>query len=201
MDNELHNRYGRARISSRQIDELIGISRGLAADGVINQTEVEFLQRWLEANVAISDEPVIRKLYVRVGEILSDGLADSDERTDLLDTLLRFADPRTEPAEMLKASTLPLSDPAPLLTFEGRRYCFTGTFDYGCRTACESAVSKRGAVAGSLTQKTDFLVIGAFATESWKHSAFGNKILKACEYQSKGIPIAIVSETHWAQHL
>ena len=33
MDNALLNRLGADRISSRQIDELIGIARGIAADG------------------------------------------------------------------------------------------------------------------------------------------------------------------------
>ena len=33
------------------------------------------------------------------------------------------------------------------------------------------------------------------------YAAFGNKILKATEMRDRGIPIAIVSETHWLQFL
>ena len=57
MDNALLNRLGADRISSCQIDELIGIARGIAADDLLNQTEVEFLHKWLVANVSISDQP------------------------------------------------------------------------------------------------------------------------------------------------
>ena len=34
----------------------------MAADGDINQAEAEFLQKWLAANVAISQQPLIRTL-------------------------------------------------------------------------------------------------------------------------------------------
>ena len=58
--DQFYNQVGNVRISSRQIDELIGIARGLTADGKINQTEIEFLQKWLAANSVISDQPVNR---------------------------------------------------------------------------------------------------------------------------------------------
>lgn len=52
-----YNRVSGERITSRQIDELIGIARGLIADDQINQSEVEFLRKWLAANAIISDQP------------------------------------------------------------------------------------------------------------------------------------------------
>lgn len=198
---DFHNRVGCDRITSRQIDELVGLARGIAADGVINQSEVEFLQKWLAANIAISDQPMIRRLYDRVNAIMADGIADAEECRDLLGTLNDFSNRDFELGEVLKATTLPLCDPAPVLRFDGRRYCFTGTFNYGGRRDCEDAIVARGGSAGSLTQKTDVLVIGVYATESWKHSSFGTKIVKAVDWRESGLPIAIVSEDHWARHL
>ena len=201
MNDEFYNRVNGDRISSRQVDELIGISRGMLADGHINQAEVAFLQKWLAANASISDQPLIRTLYRRVNEILSDSVFDDDEKAELFDTLNKFSNRDFELGEVLKPTTLPLCDPAPTLTFAGMRYTFTGTFNYGQRKYCEAAVADRGASAGSLTQKTDVLVIGAYASESWKHSSFGNKILQAVEWRSRAIPITIVSEEHWVKHL
>ncbi len=202
MSDALNNRLGGERISSRQIDELIGLARGVAADGHINQAEVEFLQKWLAGNVEITDQPLVRTLYRRVNEILSDGIVDEDEKAELLDTLNRFSSRDFELGEVLKATTLPLCEPAPTpLTFEGLRYTFTGTFNYGKRKQCEAAVIERGADVGSLTSATNVLVIGVYATDSWKHSSFGNKILKACEFRDKGRPISIVAEEHWTRHL
>jgi NAD-dependent DNA ligase len=198
---ELYNRYGRERICSRQIDELTGLARGLCADGELNQAEVEFLQTWLAANAGITANPVICQLYGRVAEVLADGVVDTSERQELLQTLQEFSGEEVELGETLKSTSLPLCDPAPTLTFPERTYCFTGTFSYGRRPKCEQAVAERGGTCGSLTQKTHVLVVGVYATESWKHSAFGHKIMKASEMRDAGIPISIVSEGHWVRHL
>lgn len=200
-DPELLNSFGRERISSRQIDELTGLARGLCADRVLNEAEVEFLQGWLAANMVVSGNPIIATLYDRVAEVLADGVADPDERQELLQALEDFSGNDIELGETLKSTTLPLCNPVPDLTFAGQAYCFTGTFSYGGRSQCEQAVVERGGTCGSLTRKTNVLVIGVYATESWKHSAFGHKIVKACEMRDSGIPISIVSEEHWTRFL
>ncbi|UVO51544.1 BRCT domain-containing protein [Sphingomonas sp. SUN019] len=201
MTEERFNLIGNDRITSRQIDELVGLARGVAADGTLNQAEIEFLQKWLAANMAISNQPMIARLYHRINAVLADGIADAEECRDLLDTLNSFSSRDFELGEVLKSTSLPLCDPAPTLDFSGRRYCLTGTFNFGQRADCEAAVTWRGGVCGSLTQKTNVLVIGMYATESWKHSSFGTKIVKAVDFREAGIPIAIVSEDHWARHL
>jgi NAD-dependent DNA ligase len=200
-DEAFYNRVGNDRISSRQIDELIGLARGLLADGVLNGKEVEFLQTWLAANASISDQPLIRTLYDRVDAILADGVLSRDEHDDLFDALNALADRNVDLGEVLKSATLPLCKPPPEMDFAGRLYAFTGTFEFGQRKACEKAVVARGASTGGITRNTNFLVIGIYATESWKHSSMGNKIIKACELRDEGLPIAIVSEEHWRRYL
>lgn len=200
-DEKLLNAYGRERISSRQIDELIGLASGLCADGVLNQMEVEFLHAWLAANVEIAGSPLIAELYRRVDDILRDGFADGVECQELMQTLKDFSGSGVEIGEALKATRLPLCDPAPALTFFERTYCFTGTFSFGRRSACERAIADRGGTCSGLSRKTDVLVIGIYATESWKHSAFGHKIMKAVEMRESGVPITLVSEEHWVSHL
>ena len=201
MDDAMLNRLNGDRLQSRQVDELIGLARGLIADGSINASEVSFLEKWLATNLAISHQPLIATLYARVREVLSDGRVDPEECADLFAALESFTAEGTELGEACKSTSLPLCNPPPALRFEGASYCFTGTFSFGQRRHCEQATRAKGAECGSLTRKTDFLVIGAYATESWKHSAFGNKILKAVEMRSSGVPIAIVAEDHWSQQL
>lgn len=201
MDEQHLNRLSNDRIQSRQVDELIGLARGLIADGSINDAEIRFLEAWLANNISISHQPLIATLYDRVREILVDGIADAEECADLLEALTRFTAGDAELGEASKSTSLPLCNPAPDLTFAGQKYCFTGTFSFGQRRHCEQAVEALGASSGSLTRSTDVLVIGAYATESWKHSSFGNKIIKAAEMRDDGVPIAIVSERHWSSWL
>jgi NAD-dependent DNA ligase len=197
----LLNTFGNDRIASRQVDELNGLARGIAADGVVTVEEAEFLQKWLVANAAITDQPLIRDLYRHVTAVLSDHAVDADECRDLVGTLNALSTRDFELGEPLKPTTLPLSKPPPALVFPGQDYCFTGTFMFGPRKQCEKAIVDRGGRCGSLTHKTDVLVIGTYATESWKHSSFGLKIMRACEWRDLGLPIVIVSEAHWTTFL
>lgn len=197
--NDMLNAYGSDRIASRQVDELIGISSGLCADGIINQAEAEFLQKWLAASAGIVTHPLLSALYQRVSDMLNDGEIDDEERTDLFATLSALAHRDFELGEVLKATTLPICDPPP--TLNGKEtYCFTGTFSFGTRKQCEAAVIEKGGLCSGLSQKTDVLVIGVYATDSWKHSSFGNKIIKAAEMRDSGINISIVTEEHWLKH-
>ena len=102
--------------------------------------------------------------------MLSDGVFTDDERSELLGILQDFGSHPMEMGEPMLSTAVPFADPLPTLDFDGRRYCFTGTFTFGTRDACETSVAERGAVAGSLTRNTDILVVGHYATESWLHS-------------------------------
>lgn len=199
MMEKLHRIFNRARIDDRQVNELIGLCHGLLADGKVDQGEVEYLQKWLVTNSACQSNPIVVNLMHRVNHVLADGLVDADEGKELFETLRNFAGGDFELGELQKSTLLPLDSPSPPIVFEGAQFCFTGTFAFGSRKECEAAITSRGASAGSLTMRTKFLVIGVYATESWAHSSYGRKIEKAVELKAKGIPIKIISETHWVE--
>lgn len=198
MDDESYlNQLSNDRLAARHIDELIGLARGLCADGGINQKEAEYLQSWLAASQAALQQPLILGLYRRIESMLYDGDFDAAEQTELYETLIAFTGDRIELGETHLSTSLPLCLPAPNVDFIGKSFVFTGTFMIGQRRDCERLVLDRGGSCGNLTKNTDYLVVGAYATESWKHSSMGNKILKACEMRDSGMPISIVSEAHW----
>jgi NAD-dependent DNA ligase len=200
-DNELLNLFNRSRIDDRQVDELIGLSHGLIADGMVSKEEADYLQKWLVANTASHQNPMIHNLMKRVQEMLQDNILDDEERAELFETLKRFAGGDFELGELQKSTSLPLDEPPPVIQFEDARFCFTGTFAYGSRKDCEAAVKALGATSGGIASKTDVLVIGAYATDSWAHSSFGRKIEKALEIREEGSQISIVSELHWVSFL
>ena len=197
MIAELHRIYGKARLTDRQINELIGLAHGLAADGNVNQTEAEYLQKWLVANREVSDNPITANLLCRVNSMLADGVLDIEESKELFETLRKYSGGDFELGEVLKSCELPLDEPPPHVICPGKTFCFTGTFAFGTRKDCEAAVETMGGKSCSLNQKTNFLVIGVYATESWKHSSYGLKIENAVKMKREGIPISIIGETHW----
>ena len=190
-----------SRIRVRQVDELIGLAKGVVADGALNNEELAYLVNWLVVNRDLTDEPVVGRLYSRIESMFADNVFDDDERAELLDALKSFGSEPIESGEVMKSTALPFADPAPPLGFAGWRYCFTGTFGYGTRPECEAAVTRLGALAGTLTKQTDTLVVGEYATESWLHSSYGRKIMKAVEMQQDGHHIVIVPERHWLSHI
>ena len=196
-----YNSYSRTRLDDRQITELIGIARGVLADGVLVDEEIALLYNWLIANEGMTNNPLIRIMIERISEALSDQIIDHDEREDIYSALKELTGHEFEIGEMLKPTTLPLDIPCPIIVIHEKRFCFSGTFVFGKRTDCEIAVEERGGFTGGLAQSTDFLVVGAYATDSWIQSSYGRKIEKAVEYRNTGFGIKIISESDWRNSL
>jgi hypothetical protein len=76
---EIFTRFNRKNIADRRIDTLIGISKGLIADGKVDQGEAEFLMSWLVQARQADSNPVIVNLLQRVGEMPEDGFLDREE--------------------------------------------------------------------------------------------------------------------------
>lgn len=198
--NKALNRELRVR---RDIDELLGICKGLAADGRVNIDEARFLEGWLSLNKETAEQWPAKVLTERLRNILRDDCLDRDEERELLRLLIEVTggDARRLTAASL-SSNLPLNIPLPSVTVESMRFCFTGKFLYGSRDACHQAVIERGGVADeTITKQLNFLVIGIIGSRDWLHSAYGTKIRKAVDYRESGLPLAIISEEHFVRTL
>ncbi len=196
---DMFRKFNRKHIDDRQIDTLIGLSKGLLADGNINQGESEFLLSWLIQNRQSSNNPIILNLLDKVSSFLEDGVIDTDESAELVDILKRISGDSSEIGELLKTSTLPVDDPTPDIIFEDRSFLFTGTCAFGTRKQCQEATEAlRGINAKSVTKSLNYLVLGTYVTDSWAHESFGRKIEKAMAYRDQGSPIVIIKEEHWA---
>ncbi|MFH1493771.1 MAG: BRCT domain-containing protein [Pseudomonadota bacterium] len=189
------------RLIRRDIDQLLGICEFALQDGHIDQGEAESILTWLNNHRACLDTWPANVLYDRLRTMLADGMLDGDEQRDLLGIVMSISMPRTD-AGIIAPSTLPIDTPEPDIIFEQRSFCFTGVFDFGPRSKCQSAITERGGIAApSITKKLHYLVIGNIGSEVWKHSSFGNKIAKAVDYRDVGVPLAIISEDHWTSTL
>ncbi len=204
VDESLIRVYRRTATADRQIDELIGIVKGVMADGMVTQGEVEFLLRWIETNRQAANLWPAKALYPRLAQVAAKGFMTLHEEGEMLDLLMKTVGGNTAPQAGFasNSSKLPLTEPAASLSFEGRAFCFTGAFHSGTRDWCHEQVTNRGGRSiGNITRKLDYLVVGDIGNEAWAHSTHGRKIEKAIEYNSAGCRIAIVSEEHWYSHL
>lgn len=191
------------RLLKRSCESLIGLCRGMLADGYLADEEILFLKNWLDENDLLAVTWPGEIIYKRISQVLADGTIDDDERKYLiktLDSLIGGTMQETGATEGL-STNLPVEDVA-AIDFDGRLFCFTGTFLFGTRTACHKATEFAGGiVANGITKKLDYLVIGTNTTGSWANTSFGRKIEKAVDYRSSGLPLAIVSEACWVNHL
>ena len=181
-----------------QISALLGLCRGLIADGKIDQNEADVLRMWLKAHKEIIDNPVITAFEGKLQPFLEGKSGNVSNRVHLLKLLSGLIGGKTEVGECLRTTTLWLDEPSPEVIFEGRKFCLTGKFSYGKRDQCEDEVRVRGgACQASPGKATDYLVIGSYAEGTWIQSAYGRKIEKAVELRTHGLPIRIISEKHW----
>jgi NAD-dependent DNA ligase len=196
---DIFSRFNRKSIDDRQIDTLIGLSKGLLADGKLDQSEAEFLQTWLVQNRQATNNPIILNLLDKVDSMLEDGVLDNEESVELMGLLRRISGERSELGELAKTSTLPINDPMPTISFEGHSFLFTGTCAFGTRKQCQEIIESLGGInAKGVTKSLNYLILGTYVTDSWAHESFGRKIEKAINYRDNGVPLANVTEEHWA---
>lgn len=193
--------YHRRR--DRSVDELIGLCRGFLADGAIVVQEAEFLRDWVDRHAEFRNDFPYNIIYQRLHDALQDGVIDSDEEAALLDCIAKLVGGEFAGEEVASlATTLPLDDPAPSISFTGKSFVVTGTFSFGPRRlVCEAIESRGGEVKPSLTKSVSYLVIGTVGARDWIHSSYGRKIETAVDLRQQGVPIAIVSELNWQQCL
>jgi NAD-dependent DNA ligase len=195
---DLFTRFNRKSIDDRQIDTLIGISKGLVADGKVDHVEAEFLLSWLIQSRQTTDNPVIINLLNKVDVMFEDTVFDTEESKELFELLRRLTGDPSEVGELAKTTSLPVDEPMPAITFEDMVFLFTGTCAYGTRKQCQLVVDTLGGInAKGVTKKLNYLVLGTYVTDSWIHESYGRKIEKAMNYRDEGVPLVIVTEEHW----
>ena len=200
----LNRSYNRKRLTTRAIDELLGLCKGVAADNIVTLEEATFLLEWMERNRQAANLWPANILYQRIRHVLSDKILDENEAVELLELLQEITGGVIPDDESSGSSStnLPLDLPAPRIMFEDRLFCFTGKCIHGTRKQCEQEVETRGGeVKRSPTLNTHYLVIGVIGSRDWIHSTHGRKIEHAVKIKEDGYPIAIISERHWANSL
>lgn len=182
---------------------MVGLVRGVIADGKVTEDEAQRLSEWAKNNPDIAARYPANLLARRLERIFMDGRVDGGERKRLGAMLTQLAEnPQGVGGEYPLATDLPLTDPPPDIDFKGQTFVFGGEMAYGPTHACEREVIELGGMCErAVSRRTDYLVIGAIAAVDWNQSSFGALIDEVVQYRSRGVPIAIVTEEQWSDAL
>lgn len=196
----------RLRASTERFDEttqsmqvLHGIMAGLAADGVINETELSELRAWLEAAEHLKGRWPYDEIDSLVTAAMADGRIDSDEHRFLLAFSSQFLDRENDllteglSEDLLKHGICAVQ---PVVVFEGRKFVVTGDSARASRKEIHGHIESRGGLAHPrVTKEVDFVIVAAAGNPAWAFSCYGRKIEAAVHLRRQGGRVALVHES------
>ena len=178
------------RIIDKNINECIGICKGILSDNEFNEDEKKFLLDWIKSHNLVN-HTIVKNVYL--------ALNDKDKSLeDLKNILLTFTGgiaPSNEVRSM--SSSLPSEKDLLSIEFKNKIFCLTGKFGsaIGNRKVIEDIIVDKGGICkDTVTHDLNYLVIGEFASDDWIHSTSGRKIEKAMNYRANSSNLKIISE-------
>lgn len=185
------------------IQFLSGLLQGVMADGVLCDTEVRALSKWIDANSYLEGCYPYDEIQALLHSVLEDGRIDDNERNKLMAFFSNFIDTKTsyninepEMDELRKQYDIKgICAVNPTVEVEGRTFCFTGISHLATRKNIEKHVIHVGGVfKASVTKDTDYLIVGDGGNPCWAYSCYGRKVEEAVKMRKKGHKIQIVKE-------
>ena len=182
---------------------MVGLVRGVIADGVVSSDEAERLAEWTRAHPEVVTRWPANILSRRLERIFLDGRVDRRERKHLSALLSQLAEnPAGYGGGFPLATDLPLTTPEPDVVFEGHAFLFAGEMAYGSVHACEREITELGGTCERIVnRRTNYVVIGSIGASDWCQSSFGEVLDEVVQYRARGVPIAVISEEHWTAAL
>ena len=82
--DDAYTRFNRKHVDDRQIDTLIGIAKGVLADGTVNQSEYDRLVEELRGKITVTEiDPGVRKAWAESLAAWPQSMADELEAQGL----------------------------------------------------------------------------------------------------------------------
>lgn len=197
-EGDLAMLFRKSAVKARNLDELLGLCKGIIADNNVCESEAVFLLNWLETNKHVASEFPACVLYPRIIEMLADGVFTDEESKELLQMLQALTGESGQQGSANLSTEIAFNNPLPSITFAGQEFCLTGNFAYGRRKDVEERTAALGGkFVKSVVKRGCVVVVGCMGSEAWLHSTHGRKIKEAFAARDEGHPIVIVPEIHW----
>ena len=186
----------------QSLGELLGLARGLMADQELTDSEIHFLNEWLEERHTMTASFPGNVIHERIKDVLEDCIVTEEERSHLVDTLNMLIEDRLEDlAEQVDLTELWFDDVG-LIDFNKARFCLTGNFVFGPEDVCKTAIEQRGGiVTPSVGDESHFLVVGGLGVDEWRNGGLGAEIESAMRLRATGKSVKIIPEDSWVAYL
>lgn len=166
---------------------LSGLLKGIASDGVINESECVSLNNWLYQNDYLRGHYPFDKITALLDEVLADNIITPAESQSLIAQIDGLLNPVVEIG-------------AQLCSVDGLTVCLSGNFAYGAKSKVEEYIVARGGmIVSAVSKKVDMLVVGDSECGAYAYGNYGKKTEKAKELQAKGSKILILTEREFFQ--
>lgn len=179
------------------IKRATGVFAGIAADEVLSEQEVKFLNTFINNSGDAKHHWPLSAVHKVVKDALKDGYVSGAEKELILMYLHdavggAFSE---DGAASGKTTRLPIDDIDDII-FVDKTFCITGALTWGTRSECHDKIrSLGGNISKSVTLSTDYLVLGPVSSRDWFNSSYGRKIEKAVEYRDvKKTGINLITE-------
>ena len=201
VDVEQENLY--FDIITCKLQQLEGILHGIVSDGIISEEEIDNLYDWLEENADLEKRYPFDEVYSLLVAAKEDKKISDDEKNMLKAFFLTFVD-TTESYNVHSDDVLDIQKKysiggicalCPEIEFLNKTFCFTGVSKKATRTEIATIVENAGGkYIDNVSEKTDYLIVGAGGNPCWAYSCYGRKVEKAMTLRKKGKSITIVHE-------
>lgn len=183
---------------------LAGMLHGLLADGELSDREIGTLRSWMDANDFLAGTYPFDEINSLLYAVLEDRKITPEEKEQLMAFFGNVIDftssynlsEKDFSALKEKYSIGGICAVCPEIVFPDKIFCFTGE-SYRAKRAEIAAVIEQlgGTVTGSVSRKTDYLVVGNAGNPCWAYACYGRKIEQAMALRKEGAGVIIVNET------
>jgi len=174
----------------------------------LSDKEISALRSWVSANDFLSGTYPVDEINSLLHSIFEDQKIDPSEREMLLafcSNLVEFKDSlnlvEKDYVDLReKYSISGICAANPIVNIIGHTFCFTGESYRGTRKEISDVIETLGGICrGSVSKKTDYLIVGNGGNPCWAYACYGRKIEEAVNLRRQGGHVIIVNETDfWA---
>lgn len=188
------------------IQQLHGFINGIVADGIISETELHSLRKWMSEREHLCQTYPYDEVSALISIVLADGKISDSEHEMLMEFLQQFSRSvkgANKSIAPVHGSTITgVCSLCPDIIFPNKIFCFTGSFKKYSRKECHRRSQSLGAyVADNVHGEVDYLVIGSGGNPCWAYSCYGRKVEHAIEMRKNGYNIVLVHENDFCDAL